>query len=188
MIRLLFENQVSNCFMTLFSLSCISSIFLSIISILIISKRTTFVSVYLRVSHLYIIKTNETQETPRSDPWGTLVLFPHASPPPPQCDTKHRHWAMPATTNNVQAACGATRSYYQGATELLTWRREYSHRCVFLSRYSCTSEISVEMAALFLTVLQYFLYRWQWLRAEKAVSRQCRRRKVCCVDDVSVIQ
>ena len=168
MIRLLFENQVSNCFMTLFSLSCISSIFLSIISILIISKRTSFVSVYLRVSHLYIIKTNETQETPRSDPWGL--------------------WAMPATTNNVQAACGATRSYYQGATELLTWRREYSHRCVFLSSYSCTSEISVEMAALFLTVLQYFLYRWQWLRAEKAVSRQCRRRKVCCVDDVSVIQ
>ena len=45
MIRLLFENQVSNCFMTLFNLSCIASIFLSIISILISSaKRTNFAS------------------------------------------------------------------------------------------------------------------------------------------------
>jgi hypothetical protein len=45
MIRLLFENQVSNRVMTLFRLSCMASIFLSIITILISStKRANFAS------------------------------------------------------------------------------------------------------------------------------------------------
>ena len=45
MIRLLFENQDSICFMTLFSPPCIASIFLPIISILISwTKRTNFAS------------------------------------------------------------------------------------------------------------------------------------------------
>jgi hypothetical protein len=60
-IRLLFENQVSHYFMTLFSRSCMASMFLSIISILISpAKRISFASGYLKVNHLYIIKTKGT--------------------------------------------------------------------------------------------------------------------------------
>ena len=87
MIRLLFENQVSSCFMTLFSLSCMASIFLSIISILIESaKRISFASVYLKVNHLYIIKTKGTPELiPAGCKYFHFLFVCYL------CDTKHSH-------------------------------------------------------------------------------------------------
>jgi len=69
MIKLLFENEVSNCFITLFSLACTASIFSPIISILIPSaKRTNVASWVFKVNHLYITKIRGALELMPEDP------------------------------------------------------------------------------------------------------------------------
>jgi len=75
MIWLLFENQVSNCFITLFDLACTAPIFLSIMSILISSaKRTNFASwIFKHKSFIY----NENKGAPKLIPEGLCVLFPY---------------------------------------------------------------------------------------------------------------
>jgi hypothetical protein len=75
MIRLLFENQISNCFITLFSLSYTASIFLSIISILMSpTKRINFASwTFKGKSFLY----NKNKRGPELIPKGQHVLFPY---------------------------------------------------------------------------------------------------------------
>jgi len=75
MIRLLFENQIPNCLITLFSLSCTASIFLCIIGILISStKRTNFASwTFKGKSFLY----HKIKRGPELIPEGQHVLFPY---------------------------------------------------------------------------------------------------------------
>jgi len=65
MIRLLLENQVTNYFITLFSLSCTASLFLLIISIISSAKRTNFASwIFKGKSLIY----NKNKRAHRTDP------------------------------------------------------------------------------------------------------------------------
>jgi hypothetical protein len=70
-MMLLFEYQVSNYFMTVFSLCCIASVFLSIMHILTSSAIFT----PWKVNHIYIIKT---KGAPYLIPELHHVLFPGA--------------------------------------------------------------------------------------------------------------
>jgi hypothetical protein len=70
MIRLLIENQFSNCFITLFSPSCIASIFLCVISILIASASWIFKGKSLI--------SNKNRGAPKLTLGRILVLFPYA--------------------------------------------------------------------------------------------------------------
>jgi hypothetical protein len=187
MIRLLFENQVSTCFMTLFSLSCMASIFLYVISILISSaKRISFASGYLKVNHLYVIKTKGTLELIPERFFCSLCKLFHFLFVCYLCDTKHSHWAMPATSNYVQglvtkAPLNFNRGHFWYQDEIICAVVSFFVRLMYLVDFFRDS-------STFLNVLRYFLHRWQRWGEEKAVSRQSRWRKVCCVVDVSVIQ
>ena len=182
MIRLLFENQVSNYFMTLFSLSCMASIFLSIRSILISpAKRISFASGYLKANHLYIIKTKGTPE----HPWGILLFL-----------MQEFSFSF-VTLSTLTEPCRLQVTMFKA---LLPRLHLTLTGVIFGTSKSLLAQLSVfssifmyfvyfcRDSSTFLNVLQYSLHRWQWWCEEKTVSRQSRWRKVCCVVDVSVIQ